>query len=214
MKKFLYFFSVVLALSFVLATRSVATVDNVDKKFVIKSSAFGDNQRLPEDYTCDGKDISPPLSWENVPKGTSSFVLICDDPDAPLGTYDHWVMYNIPASVRRLDEGFGKIDESTIPIFEDKKENKNKSKSKKEEGEEEIIKIEQGKNSARRFGYKGACPPRGDKPHRYFFTLYAIDLKKLEFEGKKDVTKDMVIKKIDGHVIEQTTIMATFGRKL
>lgn len=157
----------------------------------IMSSAFRDKQTLPIKYSCDGQDLSPPLSWENVPKGTSSFVIICEDRDAPLGTWDHWIIYDIPAKFKKLDEGFGKKDLASLTGG-----------------------IKQGKNSFKRFGYGGACPPRGDRPHRYIFKIYALDIKKLKFDGGKDVTKDMVIKEMKGHVLERSAIMAIFSRKL
>ena len=116
--------------------------------FMIKSSAFAQGQSIPAAYSCDGKGTTPPLSWSGAPAGTNSFALIMDDPDAPSGTFVHWVIYNIPASSTGLPEGMPKdamLADGTV----------------------------QGPNSARRVGYTPPCPPGGT--HRYFFKLYALD---------------------------------------
>jgi Raf kinase inhibitor-like YbhB/YbcL family protein len=114
----------------------------------ITSTAFAQGKPIPAAYTCDGKSISPPLAWSGTPAGTRSLVLIMDDPDAPMGTFVHWVIYNIPAEAMGLPEGVSQdaalADGSA-----------------------------QGQNSARRTGYTGPCPPGGT--HRYFFKLYALD---------------------------------------
>ncbi len=109
------------------------------------SPAFKQGQNVPKQYTCDGKDISPPLFWKDAPANTKSFVLIMDDPDAPAGTWDHWILYNIPASTTLLAENNQNMPEGTLT----------------------------GKNSWNRLTYNGPCPP--DREHRYFFKLYAID---------------------------------------
>lgn len=109
------------------------------------SSAFRQGQDIPKEYTCDGKNISPPLVWKDVPAGTKSLVLIMQDPDAPSGAWDHWMLYNIPATAVSLPEGL-RASADNIPY---------------------------GKNSWGNLEYDGPCPPRGE--HRYFFKLYAID---------------------------------------
>lgn len=113
--------------------------------FTLKSSAFSNESAIPKQYTCDGADITPPLQWENPPEGTKSFVLIVDDPDAPVGIWDHWILYNIPPHVNEFSENLQNLPEGTL----------------------------EGKNSWARTGYGGPCPP--DKMHRYFFKLYALD---------------------------------------
>ena len=121
----------------------------------ITSTAFAQGQPIPATYSCDGKSVSPPLSWSGAPAGTQSFALIMDDPDAPLGTFVHWVIYNIPASAGGLPEAFSKdarLPDGTL----------------------------QGSNGAGRVGYTGPCPPGGT--HRYFFKLYALDTT-LEISG-------------------------------
>jgi Raf kinase inhibitor-like YbhB/YbcL family protein len=112
----------------------------------IRSSAFFIGNTIPFKYTCDGDNISPPLHWEAPPQGTKSFALILDDPDAPNGTFVHWVIYNIPADTRELPEG---INETADGIL-------------------------QGENSFGNLGFGGPCPPK-NQTHRYFFKIYAID---------------------------------------
>lgn len=114
----------------------------------IKSSVFKEGGMIPGKYTCDGADVSPPLEWSKVPDGTKTFALIGDDPDAPMGTWVHWVIFNIPGDLRELSEGIPTLD--TL-----------------ENG------TRQGTNDFWKTGYGGPCPPRGT--HRYYFKLYALD---------------------------------------
>src|SRR3990167_2166549 len=111
----------------------------------IISDAFENGKIIPSKYTCDASDISPSLSWDGTPANTKSFVLIVDDPDAPHGTWDHWILFNIPSSVHQLPENISTLPEGT----------------------------REGKNSWDKTGYGGPCPPSG--VHRYFFKLYALD---------------------------------------
>lgn len=111
----------------------------------LKSSVFPNGGKIPKQYTCDGADLSPPLSWQDIPAGTQSFVLIMDDPDAPAGVWDHWLLFNIPASTLELPEGMGSLPQGA----------------------------QAGMNSWGRHYYSGPCPPQ--KMHRYFFKLYALD---------------------------------------
>jgi len=124
------------------------TPENVEsaQSFAISSHAFQAWQIIPSKYTCDGVNISPPLEWKNVPAGTKSFALIMDDPDAPSGTFTHWVLFNLPASQLSLAEGA-----STAPD----------------------LKSNHGTTSWRKAAYGGPCPPSGT--HHYIFTLYAVD---------------------------------------
>ena len=150
--------------------------------FEIRSTAFSDGNEIPKKYTCDGADVSPSLSWKDAPAGTQSFALIADDPDAPAGTWTHWVIWNIPATAASLPEGMQKVEESGG--------------------------IRQGRNDFKRMGYGGPCPPPG-KPHRYFFKLYALDAK-LEMApgaGKKELERAM-----KGHVLAQTELKGKYGR--
>ena len=131
----------------------------------ITSTAFSEGEMIPKEYTCDGQDISPPLAWTGVPAGTKSLALIADDPDAPVGTWVHWVAFNIPPDVTELPEA---IPTDALPTGGT-----------------------HGTNSWRRPGYGGPCPPGGT--HRYFFKLYALDTELALKAGasKKDVEKAM-----------------------
>jgi len=149
----------------------------------LKSSAFENNEFISEKYTCKGEDVSPPLSWSDVPEATKSFALICDDPDAPMGTWVHWVIYDMPPEVRSFPQGV-------------------KTQKTLEDGSK------QGINDFRKIGYGGPCPPLG-APHRYFFKLYALD-KVLSTEP--GLTKEELLKSIEGHIIDQTELMGKFKR--
>jgi len=111
----------------------------------LSSPEFEQEALIPAKFTCDGEDISPLLEWTGTPEATVSFVLICDDPDAPMGTWDHWLLFNLPADNFELPENI-----QVLPAG-----------------------VREGKNSWDRTGYGGPCPP--DKIHRYFFKLYALD---------------------------------------
>ncbi len=151
--------------------------------FQLQSPAFKHEGNIPVKHTCDGPDLSPPLQWKGVPQGTQSLVLICDDPDAPLGTWVHWVMYNIPPTRNALPEGVP--PESTV-----------------------LEGIVQGINDFKRIGYGGPCPPAG-KPHRYFFKLYALDVPS---DWESGLTKVAVLKKMEGHVLAETRLMGRYQR--
>ncbi len=152
-------------------------------EFVLTSSAFQDGERIPDRYTCKGEDLSPPLSWRGAPAGTKSFALIVEDPDAPGGTFVHWVIYNLPAALTELSEG--------VPASE-----------QLEDG------ALQGINDFRTIGYRGPCPPPG-KPHRYFFILRALDR---ELELKAGATKAELEKEIEGHVLAEAKLIGTYSR--
>jgi hypothetical protein len=149
----------------------------------ISSPAFGEGQPIPKKYTCDAEDISPPLEWSGVPAGAKSLALIADDPDAPVGTWVHWVIYNLPPTLSGLKEGIAKT-----PSVEG-------------------IGI-QGNNDFRKVGYGGPCPPRG-KPHRYFFKLYALDT---VLNLPPSATKADVEKAMRGHILAQGQFFGTYGR--
>lgn len=148
----------------------------------ISSPAFADGEMIPREYTCDGKDISPPLAWTGVPQGTKSLALIADDPDAPAGTWVHWVIFNLPADGDGLSEAVS-------------------SEKNLADGSR------QGINDFRRIGYGGPCPPGGT--HRYYFKLYALD-KALELSsgaGKKELLRAMT-----GHVLGEAVLMGRYRR--
>jgi len=151
--------------------------------FTLTSSDFQNGGDIPQKFTCKGADVSPELSWTNPPAGTRSFTLIADDPDAPAGTWTHWVLFDLPAQTITLPEGVAKVDE--VP-----------------DGGR------QGRNDFRKIGYGGPCPPPG-KPHRYFFKLYALD-KALNL--KPGASKQEVEQAMQGHVLGQAGLVGRFRR--
>lgn len=148
----------------------------------ITSTAFQDGGIIPRQYTCDGKDASPPLAWAGVPAEAKSLALIVDDPDAPVGTWVHWVVFNIPPDVLSLPERIPQASTLTNGA-------------------------QQGVNSWNRLGYGGPCPPRGQ--HRYFFKLYALDV---SLNPQSRMNKAQVLGAMRGHVLAETQIMGTYSR--
>ena len=153
-------------------------------KLDIKSTAFEGGDSIPKQYTCDGADISPQLSWSQPPEGTGSMVLICDDPDAPMGTWVHWVLYGLSPDTLEISEN--------IP---DDKEVLGGSKH--------------GVNDFHKYGYGGPCPPGGT--HRYFFKLYAVDTEVVDLDP--GATKDEVLVAIKGHVLAEGQLMGRYSRQ-
>lgn len=151
--------------------------------FELKCQSFENGDRIPVKYTCSGEDVSPPLSWEGVPEGTKSLVLICDDPDAPVGTWVHWVLYNLPRDIVGLGENVP--PQKKLPNH-----------------------ALQGKNDFQRIGYGGPCPPPG-RPHRYFFKLYALDTK---LDADPGFTKNQVLQAMKGHIVGKAVLMGKYGR--
>jgi Raf kinase inhibitor-like YbhB/YbcL family protein len=148
----------------------------------LSSLAFNDDNMIPDKYTCDGADVSLPLEWGLVPEGTKSIALICDDPDAPVGTWVHWVYYDIPADTKGLPENIAP---------QENPDNGGK----------------QGTNDFRRIGYGGPCPPGGT--HRYYFKIYALDTI-LNLPAGAD--KKKLLKAMEGHIIGQAQIMGKYKR--
>lgn len=161
--------------------------DNIEEVSIMQnisiSAEFKYGDIIPDKYTCIGKDISPELSWTGIPEGTQSIALIMDDPDAPGGTFVHWVLFNIPATTRKLPAAV--------------KKNKNLDDFSR-----------QGTNDFGNIGYGGPCPPSGN-PHRYYFRIYALD-KMLElFPGSSRSQVDSVMK---GHILAKGELMGTYKR--
>ena len=154
-----------------------------DKTIEIKSSAFENNDTIPKLFTCDGRDISPPIMWDSIPENTQSLALICDDPDAPMGTWVHWVIYNIRPIPKELPAKI--LSEEKTP-FE----------------------ARQGINDFGKIGYGGPCPPTGT--HRYFFKLYALDTK-LNLEGK--ITKEKLLAAMKNHILAQAELIGRYQRQ-
>jgi Raf kinase inhibitor-like YbhB/YbcL family protein len=155
----------------------------VPMSFELKSSDFAAGSTIPQQFTCTGTDISPALQWSGAPANAKSFALIADDPDAPVGTWVHWVLYNLPASARSLPQNF----------------------PKSEKGQDGTL---QGRNDFGKIGYGGPCPPPG-KPHRYFFKLYALDS---QLDLKPGASKKEVERALQSHILAQAETMGRFSR--
>jgi len=151
--------------------------------FTLTSPNIKEGDFIPTKYTCDGADVSPAFVWTDSLKGTRCFALIADDPDAPGGTWVHWVLFNAPADTRQLPEAVP-ADES-LPNG-----------------------MRQGVNDFKRIGYGGPCPPPG-KPHRYYFTLYALDTL---LDLKWRATKADVLEASKGHILAESKLMGRYGR--
>ncbi len=150
--------------------------------FQLTSTAFGAGQTIPTQHTCRGKDLSPPLSWTEPPKGAQSFALTCRDPDAPAGDWVHWIIYDLPADTRTLPEGLptdGQLADGS----------------------------RQGMNGWRQTGYRGPCPPSGT--HRYVFKLLALDTQ-LSLPAGAD--KEQLLKAMEGHVLGEAELVGTFSK--
>jgi Raf kinase inhibitor-like YbhB/YbcL family protein len=148
----------------------------------LTSAAFGANALIPSKYTCDGQNLSPPLTWQNVPPAAQSLALFCEDPDAPGGTFIHWVIYNLPVTLTALPEGIPPhpgLEQGGL----------------------------QGKNDFGKIGYGGPCPPRGT--HRYSFTLYAL-VQPLDLGP--GATKQQVLRVMDGHQLAVAQMMGRYRR--
>ncbi len=151
--------------------------------FAISSPSFPNGGEIPGKFTCDGADVSPQLVWTDAPAGTQTFVLIADDPDAPVGTWTHWVLFNLPVNGSSLSENIDKAGE--LP---------NRAR--------------QGRNDFGKIGYNGPCPPPG-KPHRYFFKLYALDA---QLNLKPGSSKQEVEKAMQGHILGRAEWMGKYRR--
>jgi len=148
----------------------------------ITSSAFTEGSMIPKRYTCDAEDVSPDLAWTAVPDGTKSLALICDDPDAPMGNWVHWVLFNLPPDINKLH--------AEIPPEETLKNG-----------------ARHGKNDFGKFGYGGPCPPGGT--HRYFFKLYALDtVIKLE----SGITKAQLLTAMERHILDEGQLIGKYKR--
>jgi len=150
--------------------------------FVVKSGSFTEGGTIPQRYTCDGADVSPGLTWAGAPEGTQSLALIADDPDAPVGTWTHWIIWNIPPG-NALPEAMPKTD--TL-----------------------IDGSRQGRNDFKRIGYGGPCPPAG-KAHRYFFRLYALSAK---LDLKPGASRGDLEGAIQGRVLAKAELMGKYER--
>lgn len=158
-------------------------VDERMAQIKITSAAFQEGGMIPKQYTCDGKNISPPLAWDAVPNSVKTLALVCEDPDAPAKTWTHWVLFNLPAGAKELPEN--------VPPQE-----------KLASGGR------QGTNDFGKIGYGGPCPPPGS-PHRYYFKLYALDT---DIALNAGATKEQLLKAIEGHVVAEGQLLGKYQR--
>jgi Raf kinase inhibitor-like YbhB/YbcL family protein len=149
----------------------------------LTSGAFEHGGRIPYGHTCEGDDLSPPLQWTEAPVETRSYALVCDDPDAPRGTWIHWVLYNLTGESVELAPGVPSVPE--LPSG-----------------------ARQGRNDSGDIGYSGPCPPPG-KPHRYYFRLYALDIM---LNLPYGVSKAELERAMEQHILAQGTLMGTYQR--
>lgn len=159
------------------------TLGEAEGVLQIETGAFEPAGTIPQRYTCDGEDLSPSLSWSEPPAGTQSLILICDDPDAPSGTWTHWVLFNIPAMARSLPEGI-----PADPLVEGAGTH--------------------GANSWRHLGYGGPCPPEGSA-HRYQFQLYALDI---SLDLEPGASRSEVAKAMKDHVLAEGQLLGRYSR--
>lgn len=148
----------------------------------LKSSAYQRGEMIPSKYTCDGANVSPPLEWSDVPEETQSFAIIFDDPDAPAKTWVHWVIYNIPADIQKLEENIPGAKELPWGAVH-------------------------GVNDFKKQGYGGPCPPGGT--HGYYMKLYALDE---VLDLKPGATKEQLIDSMDGHILEKAELVGKYKR--
>lgn len=168
-----------------LAVISSLAAEQAEKdQMQLTSAAFTEGAAIPAKYTCDAKNVSPPLKWRGVPTGAKSLALIVDDPDAPVGTWVHWVLYDLPATMSELAEDLPK-------------------------GQYIAGGAKQGLNDFKHLGYGGPCPPHGS-PHRYLFKLYALDVL---LDLKPGLTKKDLEHAMEQHILAQAQLMGTYQRK-
>ncbi|MBI3397759.1 MAG: YbhB/YbcL family Raf kinase inhibitor-like protein [Deltaproteobacteria bacterium] len=173
---------IVLALLAVVFSSNIS-IAKEETAMQLKSTVFEDNGLIPKKYTCDGSDVSPPLTWSKPPVGTKSIVLICDDPDAPMGTWVHWTLYGLSPETTSLPENVPK--------------------------QKEVLGgARQGITDFRKIGYGGPCQPKGPA-HRYFFKIYALDI---ELNLPAGATKQDMEKAMKGHILAEGQLVGKYGR--
>ncbi len=153
--------------------------------FELRSSAFSAEETIPDRYTCEGADVSPPLKWANAPEGTQEYALICEDPDAPGGTFTHWLLYGIPPEIEELPEDVpqdGTLSWGAV----------------------------QGRNDFGNTGYGGPCPPIGET-HRYFFRIYALGER---LDMPPGATRAQLLREAEDRAIARAGLMGTFAQSV
>lgn len=166
----------------------LTTINQTWSVMKLSSPNFTNGAQLPQQYTCDGKNINPAFSWEDAPKNTQSFALLVEDPDAPSaqnprpeGPWVHWIVFNIPATIKKLEEN---VSVSKLGAI-------------------------QGMTDSKKAAFHGACPPKDSGPHRYFFKLFALDTK---LDLKTGATKQQLLNAMQGHVLTTAELMGTYQR--
>jgi Raf kinase inhibitor-like YbhB/YbcL family protein len=172
---------------------ALPALDPAIRTIRLTSPAFTEGAMIPREFTCDGADRSPPLEWSGVPQAARSLVLICDDPDAPGGTWSHWVLYKLSPSITSLDLGVATDPVATL--------------DPKTVVKQPRLTVTQGRNDFGKIGYGGPCPPWG--VHRYFFRLYALDQRT---ELAPGATRKAVFKAIEGHILAEGHLMGKYAR--
>ncbi len=152
--------------------------------FQLTSTGFSGGQRIPKRYTCEGEDLSPPLAWTDAPSAVRSFMLVCDDPDAPAGTWHHWALFDVPATATELNEGLSR--------------------------DAHIDKMRQAINDFAETGYRGPCPPLGHGTHHYHFRLLALDIDKLSVKERARCKEVEAASR--SHVIATAELIGTYSR--
>jgi len=173
---------IVLFLAVLLLGCAQKEVSKLEKNLEVRS-VFKNGEFIPKKYTCDGEDISPPLELVNLSPNAKSIAIIMEDPDAPMGTFTHWIIWNIPPT-NKIPEGIPRGKEISEPF-----------------------KAYQGRNDFGNYGYGGPCPPKG-KPHRYIFKVYVLDT----MLDLKDATKEQLLKAMEGHIIQYGELVGLYGR--
>jgi len=173
----------ILTLALVLVLGGIAMAQHPTANLTVSSSGFASGASIPNKYSCKGEDVSPALEWTGAPANTAAFAIIMDDPDAPAGTWMHWVMWSVPATAHSLPEGVPRREQ--LP-----------------DG------ARQGRNSFGKIGYYGPCPPPG-QTHRYFFRVYALD-RKLDLQAGAD--RSQLDAAMNGHVLAHSEYMGTFHK--
>lgn len=168
------------------STREPTATEESPMVFTLTSPAFKEGERIPKEHSGEGKDASPPLEWTNPPPGTRTFALVCDDPDAPRGTWDHWLIWNLPADCRKLPEG--------VPTTETVAD---------------LGGARQGNNSWPKIGYGGPMPPPGHGVHHYHFRLVALDT---ELDLAPGADKEALMDAMEGHILGTAKLTGLYSR--
>ena len=174
----------ILLLGTIAMTAPLAARAQEKKLMQLRSAEFINGSAIPRRFTCDGEDLSPPLAWSGAPAATRSFVLLCDDPDAPGATWHHWTAYDIPPNQTEMAENVGRGRTSQN--------------------------FRQAINDFQKLGYGGPCPPRGHGPHHYYFRLLALSIERLTLHDKPSCSE--AEQEARKHIVAEATLVGTYQR--